>query len=205
MRYFLVFERQAHREARQFLSAGMLAPVLTFVLSVFVPAVADWVFLMDLLACVLLFSGVLMMEGRKMRRESILFAAAFAFRLGVAFLRPRGLFSFLTYVPFSACVLIGEVLILDRMMEFLRGRAEERERETLQRAQRALVRSEVSFWGATLISYLSDLLIFPALLMFVWAIGIRVWVSVLMYRSPRFLSSRLFFEERSARSQVSSS
>ncbi len=196
MRYFLVFETDAKREARLFFASSVSAFVLKQVFDLFVPFLSHLTFLLDLLGCALLFCGALLWDRTRLRRVAIFSVVAFVLRLALVLWNPRGLFSFFTLLPFSFLVLLCEIWVAETYGAFLAFCARQGQADTLMRAKNALLRSELTFWVATLISYLSGVLAFSALLLYFWALGVRAWLSYLLFRNPQFISSRSFFERR---------
>lgn len=185
MRYFFVCESQKRAQARLFMSCGFVSGALSFVLSLFAGGeIAGWNFFFDLCSCALLFCGSRLWDSQKLKTPSRWFAAAFVVRFILLVLNPKGLFSFLAFVPYSACLLIGQISLLEAYEAFLARFCAVRESRAVLRSKNALARSEVSFWIAVFLSYLSDLLLFPAIVLFLWSAGVRAWVSYLLFHSP---------------------
>lgn len=201
MRYFFVFESRARQEARTFLASGVLALALAALVRLLFNEGTMLIFVLDVLGCVLLLCGTLLWNRVRLRKASLIILAAFFWRIVLVVWSPVGLFSFFSYLPFTLFILFGQLMVLEYYQDFLRGRAEKSEERSLKKAQQALARAEISFWIAWVLSYVSDLLAFPALVMFAFSLGVRFWVSYLLFRSPQFISSRSFFEKTSVRSQ----
>lgn len=201
MRYYFLPENSKKQNARMILASGICALVVGMAFSLFWARFSLVALFSDLLGCALLFCGALRWEIDRMRVPVFLFALAFCMRIALVIWDPAGIFSFLLSLPFSVAVMAGELCVLEQLSLFWRARASEEYSKTLTRAQQALIRSEISFWVLRFISYLSDLLVFPALLLFLWTMGIRLWISYLVFQRPESLEGADLLGRKRVRSQ----
>ena len=201
MRYFVEVENTAQARARLLFAGGISFFVFGDLLGLMTDLFDDALVLFDLIGCIFLWMGSMKWTCRKWTVTPAVFSIAFALRLALFLFEPKGLFSFLLYLPYSVTVLVGLVRVLEGYREFTECRVVGEEREWTTRAQQALVRSEVSYWVAVFISYLSVLMAFPALLLYAFSIGVRIWVSVQFFRRPQFLSADLYLREKRLRAQ----
>ncbi len=184
MRYHLTYETETHIEARRLFACGLCAFVAAFLWESASEHLKDLSFLFDLFGCVLFFCGALLWDRKRMRLCALLFAAAFCARLVVLIVHPKGLFSFLYLLPFALLSLIGELIALKALIGFYRKDPKNGYFKRVRRIYYALPRAEVCFWIATTISYISDLLLLPAALLFLWTLGLRLWISFLLFSGP---------------------
>lgn len=199
MRYRFVGEKGETREARKLFATGMISFVCAFFLQT-IPTFADYAFLLDFFGCLTFGGGIVLWDIRKLKFSFLFFVLAFLARLVVVLVHPVGLFAFLWGLPFSLFTLSGEITLLLQLRLSWEGKISDAAQKKLKRATNALARAELSFWTATLISYVSDLLVMPAVLMFLFAMGVRIWVSYLLFQcAPQ--GSRRAFAKSSVRSQ----
>lgn len=201
MRYFYVSESEGRAQGRRWFSLGVSAHLLSQVLEFFFPAAAVWFLPLSLASMGILYFSCVMWDRAHTRRAGFFCLLAIVLRIGYAVWAPSGLFSFLLLLPASAAVLIGELLFLEKLQAFYRERVSSSEQKRFAKAVVALPRAEVSYWLAMLLSYITDLLVLPAVTLFFWSVGVRIWLSALTFRGPKPIPSRLFFEKRTARIQ----
>ena len=184
MRYFISVETKQKKEARVFLAAGISAFSLAGAVELFLLTFARFAFILELFGCVLLFAGALLWDAKQMRGAALLFGISFLLRLFLLVIHPNGPFSFLAFLPFYLGVILGIVSVLERYEDLLLKRKNVKLSEWVYRASYTFVRAEVCAWVGVLIAYISDLLLFPAVLFSLWALGVRAWLSGLLFKTP---------------------
>ena len=201
MRYFIEVESSEQVKARLLFSGGILLLIFGVLIGLICDIFDGILFVFDLVGCLFLWMGTMLWTEGKWKTTASLFAIAFVLRLALLMWDPRGVFSFLLYLPYSLTLLVGLLRVLDGFYKYLERRAVPDAREWPVRAQQMLARSEVSYWVAVLIAYLSPLMAFPAFLLYAFSLGVRLWVALMLLRRPQFLSKGLYLKEKSLRAQ----
>lgn len=182
MRYFWSIENSKIRGARYYLACGIISFSLSTLIEFFFDEITVFVLLFDLIGCLLLFFGLLIIDGGKLTKKSILIATALAVRLCLVLTDRWGVFTFLLDLSFTLLVLFGEIFVLEGYAAKLNYYGDEKKATILGRLINALARSEICLWCVFIISYVSSLLAFPALLLMLWSVLVRMGCSFLVFK-----------------------